>query len=387
MRAFYYTAVIEDQEYSSIRPLIDWLDYNGYSVVTKATKEFVDQTGRRKVKGNMDIELAVDAMELAPHIDHMVLFSGDGDFRSLVEAVQRRGVRVTVISTISTQPPMVADELRRQADIFTDIVQMRQQIGRDPSERPARDVSREPRGERQHTPQFLQRGPAPARAPPVPAPTTISRIDRDGSCPPFPVISRRSWPARTAKPGRNCPLCPRLAAFRETWRAREPSWFNAPVPSFGPLDARLLIVGLAPGLRGANRTGRPFTGDYAGDLLYATHEGIRFRPRHLRGARRRHAGAGRRPHHQRRALRAAGEQADAGGDQHLPRISRPHHRGNAKAARHRGARPHRPRDDREGARRQARGGGLQARRQRSRSARSRCSRAITARATTPTPAC
>jgi uncharacterized LabA/DUF88 family protein len=115
----------------------------------------------------MDIELAVDAMELAPHIDHMVLFSGDGDFRSLVEAVQRRGVRVTVISTISTQPPMVADELRRQADVFTDIVQMRQQIGRDPAERPARDPSalREPRGERQHTPQFLQRGPAPARAP------------------------------------------------------------------------------------------------------------------------------------------------------------------------------------------------------------------------------
>ena len=118
LRAFYYTAVVEDQEYSSIRPLIDWLDYNGYTVVTKATKEFVDQTGRRKVKGNMDIELAVDAMEIAGHIDHMVLFSGDGDFRSLVEAVQRRGVRVTVVSTISTQPPMVADELRRQADIF-----------------------------------------------------------------------------------------------------------------------------------------------------------------------------------------------------------------------------------------------------------------------------
>src|SRR5260370_13073897 len=121
LRAFYYTAVIEDQEYSSIRPLIDWLDYNGYSVVTKATKEFVDQTGRRKVKGNMDIELAVDAMEIAGSLDHMVLFSGDGDFRSLVEAVQRRGVRVTVVSTISTQPPMVADELRRQADVFLDL--------------------------------------------------------------------------------------------------------------------------------------------------------------------------------------------------------------------------------------------------------------------------
>src|ERR1700751_2126811 len=104
LRAFYYTAVIEDQEFSSIRPLVDWLDYNGYTVVTKATKEFVDSSGRRKVKGNMDIELAVDAMELAERIDQMVLISGDGDFRSLVEAVQRRGVRVTVISTISSQP-------------------------------------------------------------------------------------------------------------------------------------------------------------------------------------------------------------------------------------------------------------------------------------------
>ncbi len=75
---------------------------------------------------------------------------------------------------------------------------------------------------------------------------------------------------RTAKPGRDCPLCPRLVAFRQAWRQREPSWFNAPVPSFGPLEARLLIVGLAPGLRGANRTGRPFTGDYAGELLYGT---------------------------------------------------------------------------------------------------------------------
>jgi uncharacterized LabA/DUF88 family protein len=152
LRAFYYTAVIEDQEYSSIRPLIDWLDYNGYTVVTKATKEFVDQTGRRKVKGNMDIELAVDAMELACHIDQMVLFSGDGDFRSLVEAVQRRGVRVTVVSTMSSQPPMVADELRRQADEFIDIVQLQGRIGRDPAERTPRDA-REPR----HTPQFLQR--------------------------------------------------------------------------------------------------------------------------------------------------------------------------------------------------------------------------------------
>jgi uncharacterized LabA/DUF88 family protein len=142
VRAFYYTAIIEDQEFSSIRPLIDWLDYNGYAVVTKATKEFVDASGRRKVKGNMDIELAVDAMEIAEHVDQIVLFSGDGDFRSLVEALQRRGVRVTVVSTISSHPPMIADELRRQADVFTDLVELRSKLGRDPSERPA---PREPR--------------------------------------------------------------------------------------------------------------------------------------------------------------------------------------------------------------------------------------------------
>jgi uncharacterized LabA/DUF88 family protein len=135
VRAFYYTAVIQDQEFSSIRPLTDWLAYNGFTVVTKATKEFVDAAGRRKVKGNMDIELAVDAMELAEHVDQIVLFSGDGDFRRLVEALQRRGVRVTVVSTIAGQPPMIADELRRQADVFTDLGELRSKLGRDPSER------------------------------------------------------------------------------------------------------------------------------------------------------------------------------------------------------------------------------------------------------------
>lgn len=138
IRAFYYTALVDDAEYSSIRPLVDWLDYNGYSVVTKPTKEFVDSTGRRKVKGNMDIELAVTAMEMANYIDSMVLFSGDGDFRSLVEAVQRKGVRVSVVSTVSTQPAMVADELRRQSDEFIDLVTLMPRIGRDPSERAAR---------------------------------------------------------------------------------------------------------------------------------------------------------------------------------------------------------------------------------------------------------
>lgn len=161
LRAFYYTAIIEDQEYSSIRPLIDWLDYNGFTVVTKATKEFIDQSGRRKVKGNMDIELAVDAMELADHVDQIVLFSGDGDFRSLVEALQRRGVRVTVVSTIASQPPMIADELRRQADVFVDLTDLQPRIGRDPSERPMREPRSGAGGPSGHTPQFLRQ---PARA-------------------------------------------------------------------------------------------------------------------------------------------------------------------------------------------------------------------------------
>ena len=136
LRAFYYTAVLEDQEYSSLRPLTDWLSYNGYTVVTKPVKEFIDAGGRRKVKGSMDVELAVHAMELADQIDQMVLFSGDGSFRPLVAAVQRRGVRVTVISTMSSQPPMIADELRRQADVFTDLMELRSRVSREPAVRP-----------------------------------------------------------------------------------------------------------------------------------------------------------------------------------------------------------------------------------------------------------
>lgn len=137
IRAYYYTALIEDQEYSPIRPLVDWLDYNGYTMVTKPTKEFTDASGRRKIKGNMDIELAIDVMEMAPNLDHIVLFSGDGDFRSLVEAVQRKGVRVTVISTVRSQPAMIADELRRQADVFIDITDLQSQITRaQPSDHP-----------------------------------------------------------------------------------------------------------------------------------------------------------------------------------------------------------------------------------------------------------
>ncbi len=137
IRAFYYTALIEDQEYSPIRPLVDWLDYNGFTMVTKPTKEFTDATGRRKIKGNMDIELAIDVMEMAQHLEHIVLISGDGDFRRLVEAVQRKGVRVTVVSTVRSQPSMIADELRRQADTFVDLQDLREEIERElPADQP-----------------------------------------------------------------------------------------------------------------------------------------------------------------------------------------------------------------------------------------------------------
>ena len=135
LRAIYYTALVENDDYSPIRPLADWLNYNGFTMVTKAAKEFTDSQGLKKIKGNMDVELTVDAMELAPHVDHIVLFSGDGDFRPMIESVQRQGVRVSVVSTIRSQPPMIADELRRQCDNFIDLDDLRDAIGR-----PVRDA-------------------------------------------------------------------------------------------------------------------------------------------------------------------------------------------------------------------------------------------------------
>ncbi|MGJ8615227.1 MAG: NYN domain-containing protein [Sulfitobacter sp.] len=134
LRAMYYTALLENDEYSPIRPLVDWLNYNGFTMVTKPAKEYTDSMGRRKVKGNMDIELAVDAMELAPRVDHIVIFSGDGDFSPLVACLQRRGVRVSVVSTIRSQPPMISDDLRRQADNFIELDDLRDVIGRPPRE-------------------------------------------------------------------------------------------------------------------------------------------------------------------------------------------------------------------------------------------------------------
>ena len=159
LRAYYYTALVEDQEYSSIRPLIDWLDYNGFTVVTKPAKEFTDASGRRKIKGNMDIELCVDALEMSQYYDHLVLFSGDGDFTALVAALQRKGKRVTVVSTLTTQTPMIADDLRRQADFFLDVAELAKTVGRVPPV--DRSVDRHPeRTAERPAPTAVDRTPA-----------------------------------------------------------------------------------------------------------------------------------------------------------------------------------------------------------------------------------
>jgi len=145
IRAYYYTALVENgEDYSPIRPLVDWLDYNGFTVVTKPAREFTDSTGRKRWRGDMDVEIAVEMMEIAGKADHLVLFSGDGDFRAVVEAVQRKGVRVTVVSTVKSQPPMCSDDLRRQCDSFVDLADLGDIIGR-PS--------------RPQTPRFLQEPP------------------------------------------------------------------------------------------------------------------------------------------------------------------------------------------------------------------------------------
>ncbi|MBS0298269.1 MAG: NYN domain-containing protein [Proteobacteria bacterium] len=146
IRAYYYTAIVEGDDYSPIRPLVDWLDYNGFTLVTKTAREYTDSQGRRRWRGDMDIEIAVDMLEMANHADHLVLFSGDGDFRRLVEAVQAKGVRVTVVSTVKSQPPLASDDLRRQADTFVELADLASIVGR-------------PRQANQgHNPRFLQEG-------------------------------------------------------------------------------------------------------------------------------------------------------------------------------------------------------------------------------------
>lgn len=138
VRANYYTALLENDDYTPIRPLVDWLDYNGFHIVTKAAREYTDEHGRRRIKGDMDVEIAVDIFEAASFLDHILLFSGDGDFRKVVEAVQRRGVRVSVVSTLKSQPPMIADDLRRQADNFIELAELGRLVGRE--RRPREDA-------------------------------------------------------------------------------------------------------------------------------------------------------------------------------------------------------------------------------------------------------
>lgn len=145
LRANYYTAILEDQDFSPVRPLVDWLDYNGYALITKPAKEYTDATGRRRIKGDMDVELAVDMLTAADFTDHLFLFSGDGDFVSVIDAVKRKGARVSVISTVRSNPPMASDELRRQADNFIDLAELATLIGRPP---------REGRTERRHEPEY-----------------------------------------------------------------------------------------------------------------------------------------------------------------------------------------------------------------------------------------
>ncbi len=161
LRAYYYTAIADDQEYSPVRPLADWLDYNGFTLVSKPAKEFTDAMGRRRIRGNMDVEIAVDALAIADRIDHMILMSGDGDFRRLIEAMQAKGVRVTVVSTIRTSPPMAADEIRRQADEFLDLLDIAPEIER----RMPDQGGRAERPDRRRGPDFEEEDETPPRRP------------------------------------------------------------------------------------------------------------------------------------------------------------------------------------------------------------------------------
>lgn len=132
LRASYYTAMQEDRDadYSPLRPLVDWLDYNGFQMVTKVAREFTDAQGRKRYRGSIDVELAVDMVIAAEHLDCIVLFTGNGDFRHAISKVQDRACRVVCVSTTKTQPPMAADDIRRQADLFVDLTELEGVIAR-----------------------------------------------------------------------------------------------------------------------------------------------------------------------------------------------------------------------------------------------------------------
>ncbi|WP_018147354.1 LabA-like NYN domain-containing protein [Henriciella marina] len=130
LRANYYTTILEGDEYSPVRPLVDWLSYNGYNVIHKPAREFTDREGRRRARGNMNVEIAVDMMEAAGTVEHVVFFAGDADFRRLVETVKAKGCRVTLVSSVKSQPQTVGDELRREADVFIDLEELSDLIAR-----------------------------------------------------------------------------------------------------------------------------------------------------------------------------------------------------------------------------------------------------------------
>ncbi len=140
VRASYYTTMQEDKDadYSPLRPLVDWLDYNGFTMVTKPAREFTGQDGRKRYRGSTDIELAVDMVQMASKLDCLVLFTGNADFRYAIAKVQEQGCRVICVSTVKSQPPMASDDIRRQADLFVDLTELEDVIAR-------KEVARKPR--------------------------------------------------------------------------------------------------------------------------------------------------------------------------------------------------------------------------------------------------
>lgn len=130
VRTLYYTPVSENEEFVTVRPLIDWLEYNGFYVVTKPVKVYVDVAGRRKTKGSLHVDMAVHALQLAENLDHLILASSAGGFSSLSAALQAKGKRVSVLSTLKSGPAFVEDDLRRRADQFIELADIRTDIER-----------------------------------------------------------------------------------------------------------------------------------------------------------------------------------------------------------------------------------------------------------------
>lgn len=130
MRMGYYTTILDGDDFSPQKPLFDWLSYNGYQLNLKPVREIVDPDGRKRVRGSIDVEMAVDILTMVDRLDHIVIFSGSSDLKAVVDAVKRAGVRVSVAATTRTNPAMVSDDLRRSADNFIDLADLMDQISR-----------------------------------------------------------------------------------------------------------------------------------------------------------------------------------------------------------------------------------------------------------------